>query len=213
MKITTAFILSSAIICSLTAGCAGGASSSEVSDTAKTTAATAAVTSQAELSSEGSTDSSVESSSVSGNKVKSLTVCGHDMHYPMTLGELGDDFTLDLWNSAVLGDKFMCTINYKEQHIGEITLKDVDSEDKVNENAYIAGIEVSAREYDFKEVPISLNGIVLGDSRDKALKEFGESIWDYDDSDFFRVKDEALIDLIFDYSDDGKITQISIDWF
>ena len=213
MKRITAILLSTALICAAAAGCSDSSSSEEKSSADKvSTAASEAATSQTEKPSETSTASSAENSSVSENAVVSVTICGHDIHYPMTLGELGDDFTLDLWNSAVSGDEIMCTINYKDEHIGAVTLKGVDSEDKVNENTYISSFEVSAKDYDFEEVPISVNGIVLGDSRDKVIEELGECTSNTKHSDVYRVKNEPPIIMIIGYSDDGEIKDISLDW-
>lgn len=217
-----AVMLSSALICAVSTGCAGGSSPEDksiatgASSTAETVETTGiSVTSQTETSAESSTAAEAEKEFNFEDAVRSISICGQEINYPITLADLGDDFTIDTDFNETWFDDFMCTISYKGKHIGVVTYNDVDSPGKIDENTYMAGIYIATKYYSDFDVPlITVNGIGLGGSRDKVIEEFGESPLGMETQDYYHEIRGMLRELSFDYSypDYDTVSGIDIVW-
>ena len=211
----------SALICTA-AGCSGSSSSESGSSAPQTTQASQA-TQTAGTTAAAMTESAEEGTKSSekfdfGKAVKSITICGKEISYPITLADLGDDFTLNLDSdvtSTSYFEDYMVTVNYKGKYVGVVTYNDIDSPDKISKDTYMAGIRLTSSNADSFDVPlITVNGIGLGDKRERVTAEFGISKLDMDNRDMYWEVTEKERSLSFEYAspDNDTIEAIDIIW-
>ena len=228
------FVLS-ALLCASSAGCAGS-SSSEGGSSALTSAQTetAAATSDQQSSeahdstaAEQDTEASEKPSSKSempsdstkkfnyDEAVRSVTLCGHEINAPVTLNELGDDFSIDYEFDEIGTSNCIVSFYYKNGFIGTATYNFSSSPDEIDRDTNIAGVYISTDKFVDIEVPvITVNGIGLGDERTKVTDEFGKSHFEMAGNDLYmeRTEKERSITFGYKYPEYETVDAIEITW-
>lgn len=212
MKRITAILLSTALICSSAAGCSDSSSSEAKSSAAEvTTTVTEAVTSQTEKPAETSTASAKFNYD---EAVKSVTFFGNEISSSVTLNDLGDDFTIDTEYTEVMTNTYACSMYYKGSYLGQAQYK-TDKPDTISRDTSLAGVSILGKKNDdFGVTLIAVNGIGLGDKRDRVTAEFGVCPFEGKSSDMYLERTEQQREINFTYSspDYDTISGIDIIW-
>lgn len=108
--------------------------------------------------------------------IESTYICGHQLSYPPTWGQLGEDFSIDpesAFSSSGLG-KFACVVKYKGQYLGIFTFKGCGTVDAITADTEISYISIGTENVDKFDVPkISVNGVELNDTHEILYEAVG----------------------------------------
>ncbi len=143
-------------------------------------------------------------------------ICGHQLSYPLTWGQLGENFSVEP-EGAVLSPQsgnLSCDVNYKGQYLGVITFKDCESVDYITENSEIFGILIQNSDIDKFDVPkISVYGVTLNDTHETLYEALGDSYTVRglnDNVKYCEPDSKRQYDFIFNSMGEDKLVSVSI---
>ena len=150
------------------------------------------------------------------NAVKSVEVCGKEVGYPFSINDLGDDFSLDTKATSMSSGEQAVVVYHNDDTYGIITYLSSEINGEINRDTVSSGIYVYAENYaDYAAPPITVNGISLGDKREKVEAEFGKSELNRDDVDRYWETSGKEKYIEFDYEDEKHetVTGIVLAWY
>lgn len=170
-KILGAF-LSAAFIPSILCSCGRDAPSesqystvSEIVETTESITTSAPTKATVEETTEPTTEAQSDFDFV--KTVESTYICGQKLSYPITWGQFGEDFSVDPEGAFTQSgsQKISCSVNYKEQYLGNFIFKGCESVDAITDGTEIVNIYIQNESVDKFDVPkISINGVTLNSS-------------------------------------------------
>lgn len=105
-------------------------------------------------------------------------ICGHQLSYPLTLGKLGDDFTIDpegAFTSSGSG-KISCNVKYKGLHLGTFIFKGCENIEDITKDTEICSISIRNMDMNLFDVnKISINSFVLHGTHDELYESVGKN--------------------------------------
>ncbi|MDE6781716.1 MAG: hypothetical protein K2J40_09695 [Ruminococcus sp.] len=146
--------------------------------------------------------------------VESTYICGQKLSYPLTWGQLGENFSLDSEVAYASFNYIYCYLNYMGQYLGVITFKDCKSVAQITENTQISSIDISDSHMEEFDVPkISVNGITFHDTHEDLYEALGDSyeISKYaGDISYSGVKYAEKYSFSFSATGEDELTSVSI---
>ncbi|MBP3380304.1 MAG: hypothetical protein J6K77_05535 [Ruminococcus sp.] len=107
--------------------------------------------------------------------IEQTYLCGQQLSYPLTWGQLGEDFSVGSEAEHTSFNYMYCYLNYKGQYLGVITFKYCMSVSQITENTTIADIYITDSTMEEFEIPtISVKGVMLHDNRETLYEALGD---------------------------------------
>lgn len=145
--------------------------------------------------------------------VESTYICGHQLSYPITLGKLGDDFTIDAEGASTVSgiQKIACTLNYKGIRVGYVIFNGCESVDDITKNTIIQTVTIhnDDLEESFETLKIIVNSIKLNDNHNLLREALGINFrMGVNENQIIYQDDNGMF--IFTFGNDDNIISIMI---
>lgn len=194
------------IVCSLmliVSGCGNTERSSEISETSSSSAAEA-------VSNEETVYETVAPPEGGWTTEEIMNVtyfCGHRLSYPLSLDELGDDFSLAKYSRSAARKRLVpATLRYKGKSLGNATTVTVDNKRMIYNLVLFPEVcEVTEVE------PFVINGIKMYDTIEEVEAALGEPYYKSEESLMYndRETNQSLYSFFFE---DGKLVHFNNDF-
>ena len=211
-KLLTLLLCSAVCVCGFT-GC--GNETQDTPDNTQSTTQEQTETSEI-TTTEESTEPTSEENTSSFNMDETLEntlLCGVKLSPDMTLGMLGEDFTIEDTETSYSEKRnaLTCLFDFKGQRVGSISFKDCKESSDVNSDSLINDILITNKDTGSFDIPkISVYGVTINENRSKLYENLGEPQLVYGDDEsvkYFNKEDGRVLSCAFT---DDIITIISI---
>lgn len=156
-----------------------GCSKNALSDSRKSTIPEISGTTESiETSTQATSQTETESDFDFEKTLEQTYICGQQLSYPLTWGQFGDDFSIDLEGAYTESGskKITCSVNYKGQYLGNFIFKGCEDADDITNDTEIANIFIRNMDMNLFDIPkILVNGLTLHDTHEDLYEALGKS--------------------------------------